>query len=252
MQPEKNMKAELGVGTRTSCTRTIIYRALIIPQSCCIELPSKKEIAKLLEETMFKMEPPASVVDDIFCAEFSSIIGGTDFLMTASSSSKDDLLIVFSVFALLKSDNSNTLIDSTSLLAPADTAAGLGKWTFNSIYEESCLSTVILNLLSLGSSSSSYKRLSLLLLTNLPKTSLSSMSDFIESTNTYLYTLGLIEDGAIISWLKSIRIYPLVDIGPIYILGSGISSISSSFWLLLFFLDFLAVSTCFGSTPGKV
>ena len=86
--------------------------------------PMTKETTKLLEDTKFKMLPPASVVDEIFSAESSSMIGGTDLIMTPPPSSNELICIVFKDLALLNNETSSTRIVILSLLDPPETAPG--------------------------------------------------------------------------------------------------------------------------------
>ena len=63
MQPTKKMKVCAGVGTLISELKIIICMALIIPNSCCMDPPRRREITKLLDEKKLSKLPTAPVVD---------------------------------------------------------------------------------------------------------------------------------------------------------------------------------------------
>jgi hypothetical protein len=68
IQPWKNKNVCAGIGVLISSEITIVYRALIIPHSCCIDPPKIKEITKFPELMKFITPPPVSVADAISSA----------------------------------------------------------------------------------------------------------------------------------------------------------------------------------------
>ena len=71
----------------------MVCKALIMPQSYYIEPPRRRDIAKLLDEIMFIIPPPASVEDASYSAASLSISGGTALVILAPSSPKESMVI---------------------------------------------------------------------------------------------------------------------------------------------------------------
>ena len=125
-----------GEGTRTRASNIMVYKALSMPHSFCIEPPITNARIKLTEEVIVMIEPVVSAESMIIFAYTASVTyGGIIFYIFASLFWKELGSIVFNVSTLLNTESSSIYTVKASALIPLETALGFSNYKFSVIID---------------------------------------------------------------------------------------------------------------------